>query len=102
MRTYHLLASRPGGFMNWPGDTLASKARIGIVVREMFRRWFGHSPDNYVWHKDGYMAGASDRRGNQIDLHQINYSFCTDPFCVALARRQDCAPLQFSPEGLPS
>lgn len=72
MRNYHLLASRPGGFMNWPGQHIRSTARIGTVVRVMFRRWFGNPADKCIWHKDGFMAQAWDRRGNQIEIEQRN------------------------------
>jgi hypothetical protein len=63
---------RAGGFMNHPGSLcVQSQARIGVVVRVMFRKWFGHTPTK-CWHKDGFMAEAWDRRGNRVIVEQVN------------------------------
>lgn len=59
--------------MNWPGgEATAEVSRIRCVVLVLFKRWFGRSPTEY-WHKDGFMAEAWDRRGNRIEVTQINF-----------------------------
>lgn len=73
MRTYSFSASRPGGLMFHPSRTIQSRSRIGVVVRLMFRKWFGRCPDKLVWHKDGFMAEAWDKRGNHVMVEQDNH-----------------------------
>lgn len=70
MRHYTFLASRPGGFMNWPGYYCKSKARIRVVAAIVFRKWFGRAPTE-LWAGAG-MAVASDERGNSIEVEQQN------------------------------
>ena len=70
MRTYELLVSRPGGFVNWPGHIISTRIRAAVAY--LFRRWFGRAPDDLVWHQDGFMAEASDKRGNKVQLTQEN------------------------------
>lgn len=70
-RTYHLTVMRPGGFMNWPGNTIKTDLRIRQTVLLVFRKWFGDLPSRH-YHKDGFMAEAWDRKGNRIMLEQIN------------------------------
>lgn len=71
MRTYHFTASRPGGFMNWPGAEATSNLRIRAVAIIIFRKWFGLNPTT-SWGVDGFMGEAWDERGNQITVEQIN------------------------------
>lgn len=71
-REYNFLAYRPGGFMFWPGKSISSNARIRAVLITVFRHWFGREP-NFVWSKDGFMGGARDERGNEVELEQINW-----------------------------
>ncbi|MDD5349260.1 MAG: hypothetical protein PHQ12_03520 [Chthoniobacteraceae bacterium] len=56
----------------WTGRSYTSNAKIGVVVRVLFRKWFGRSPDRYVWHKDGWMGEARDKRGNVVYVYQNN------------------------------
>lgn len=56
----------------WYQHEFTSNAKIGVVVRVLFRKWFGRSPDRCIWHKDGQFAGAEDRRGNYIFVTQLN------------------------------
>jgi hypothetical protein len=73
MRTYHVFYSRPGGFMNWPGHIIESNAKVGVVVRLQFRKWFGEKSSNdLTWHKDGFMGNAYDNRGNSCEVTQLN------------------------------
>ena len=73
MRNYTFLASRPGGFMNWPpGEVTATRSRIRETCVIAFRRWFGRSPI-FSWGSDGFMAQAWDERGNRMELEQFNH-----------------------------
>jgi len=76
VRTYTFLAMRPGGFMNWPPRQATSNNRIRVVAAQIFRKWFGRAPTK-SWHVDGFMAEASDERGNCIQVEQWN----NDPKC---------------------
>lgn len=71
MRTYCYDVMRPGGFMA-DNVTAVSRAKIRTVVSILFRKWFGHWPTS-VWHRDGFMAGARDRRKNEVLVTQINH-----------------------------
>ena len=71
MRSYSWIAHRPGGFMFYPDKYCDSQLRIRAVVCIMFRKYFGHPATEY-WHKDGFMAEAKDRRGNCIEVSQLN------------------------------
>jgi hypothetical protein len=84
MRTYTFMAGRPGGFMNWPGKIITSDWKIRAVAVEMFRRWFGREPTCH-WHKDGYMAEASDKRGNYVQIQQLNAYDNVEPDLTRLA-----------------
>ena len=50
----------------------ASNAKIGEVASELFRKWFGRAPDRLFWRANGFMAGARDKRGNEILVTQLN------------------------------
>lgn len=71
MRTYLWSAYRPGGFMFFPDRCCESKAKIRVVASLLFRKWFGHAPSG-GWHKNGFMSEVWDRRGNKIQVSQIN------------------------------
>lgn len=77
-RTYHFIASRPGGFMNWPGRQISSNHDIRACVIWMFRKWFGRRPTKW-WAKKGFMAQAWDERGNEVELHQVNHDHANRP-----------------------
>jgi len=70
MRTYTFLASRPGGYMNWPGAEISTQLRKRAVAVVVFRKWFGREPTT-CWSFWG-MSVASDERGNEIEINQIN------------------------------
>lgn len=57
---------------DWLQRNYTSDARIGVVVRVLFRKWFGRCPNRTVWHADGFMAVAEDRRGNYLVVEQRN------------------------------
>lgn len=78
MRTYSFLASRPGGYMNWPGRYLDAGAKPRVVAVLMFRRWFGREP-SFSWQWEGNMAEATDDRGNRIEIQQYNHGFKEKP-----------------------
>jgi hypothetical protein len=82
MRTYTFIASRPGGFMNFPGKFVSSDYKIRFVVNNIFRRWFGRRP-TWHWHVDGFMAEARDERGNCIHVEQVNaYERCVPDYTL--------------------
>ena len=64
----HGTNSQPDGW----DRAFTSTAKIGVVVRVLFRKWFGRSPDRFIWHKDGQIASAEDRRGNYVFVSQYN------------------------------
>lgn len=72
MREYTFIAFRPGGFMFYPDRVVTSTAKIRVVTSIVFRKWFGHAPNGLTWHVDGFMAEASDKRGNCIQVSQAN------------------------------
>jgi hypothetical protein len=71
-RVYTVTVFRPGGFMNGLGSISFSNLRIRQLCLTLFWSWFGLHPD-VSWHKDGFMAEAWDKRGNWIQITQINY-----------------------------
>ena len=71
-REYFWCASRAGGFMFFPSRYCCSQAKIRTVCTILFRKWFGYSPITMSWHKDGFMAECWDRRGNRIQVEQVN------------------------------
>lgn len=76
-RVYHVTAIRHGGhFEFFPSKVFYSSLRIREFSFVMFRKWFGgRAADrpNRCWHADGFMAEACDRRGNRIQVEQVNY-----------------------------
>lgn len=75
MRTYTYIAMRPGSHFDfWPPHWVACEARIRVVAAVMFRKYFGRAPDALCWHKDGFMAECSDRRGFCLQVEQVNHS----------------------------
>lgn len=75
-RTYHVLVMGHGyHFQNWPGRTWQSNQRIRAFAHTIFLKWFGRVPDRRrrSWHRDGFMAEVADRRGNIIQITQINH-----------------------------
>ena len=53
-------------------DMVSSTAKIGAVTSVMFRKVYGRAPDDLFWQAKGFMAGAQDKRGNQLTVHQYN------------------------------
>lgn len=72
MRHYSFLASRPGGFMNWPSLAVTTSMRIRPLAVILFRKWFGREP-NLSFGFDGWFARAEDERGNVITVEQDNH-----------------------------
>ena len=71
-RSYSYLMTRPGGYMFWPAKYITSNARIRVIALVMFRKFFGHN-GKLIWHQDGFMAEAKDKRGNAIQVFQANH-----------------------------
>jgi hypothetical protein len=74
MRRYYAEFNRHGTNsqpIGWSREITAN-AKIGVIVRVLFRKWFGRSPDRYIWHKNGRIASAEDRRGNNLFVGQYN------------------------------
>jgi hypothetical protein len=75
-RHYSVLFGRHGGFMNWPGASWGSNVSIRAFAASVFRQWFGRNPDGLCWHVKGQMASCHDRRGNYIEVEQVNKQRC--------------------------
>ncbi len=75
MRYYTWTVMRPGIHLDFwpPRQCSAPAARIRVVAAVMFRKYFGRAPDALCWHKDGFMAECSDRRGFCLQVEQTNY-----------------------------
>ena len=74
MRRYHANFNRHGTNSQpngWERE-FVSQAKIGVVVRVLFRKWFGRCPDRSIVHISGYFASAEDRRGNSLWVSQYN------------------------------
>lgn len=56
-----------------PTYVRSSHAKVGETAIIWFRRIFGRNPDRLFWQAKGFMAGAKDRRGNEVLVHQYNY-----------------------------
>lgn len=50
-----------------------SPMRIRQFTLHMFRKIFGGLPPTEHWHSDGFVASASDKRGNNIFVEQENH-----------------------------
>lgn len=57
--------------MFFPQRGVKSQARIRTVAHGLFRKWFGHAASR-EWHVNGFMAEVWDKRGNKIQVTQIN------------------------------
>lgn len=78
MRTYIVHATR-GHYkisLEWPPAEWRSTARIRQFCIVAFQKYFGGLTPNFHWHKDGFMAEASDARGNHITVEQSNWWHC--------------------------
>ena len=81
LRTYTVTAStghyKATVYCSIPGErwieTWRSSSRIRQFVIVAFRKYFGGREPNFHWHKDGFMAEASDARGNHICVEQTNW-----------------------------
>jgi len=88
VRTYTFLAGGPGrrrGYDFWPSREVVSTARIRVVTAVLFRKWFGRRA-SLVWHLDGQFAGARDKRGNFVDVEQINHYHRCSPGATQMRR----------------
>jgi hypothetical protein len=85
MRTYRVLFSRPGGFMNWPGYTVQSNTKIHAVAIVMFRKWFGDEP-NCSFGIDGFIGQAEDAKKNCVEVEQENYYHHYRPGATTMRR----------------
>lgn len=73
-REYSVMVMRHGGqFDYWPAKTWRSSRRIREFTHIFFRKWFGRAPDRLCWHKDGFMAECSCRRGFVVQVEQVNH-----------------------------
>lgn len=89
MRTYSFLAGGIGtrrGFDFWPARIVTSKSRIRTVALILFRKWFGGRAPTQCWHMDGFMAEASDGRGNTIQVEQINHYYSNSRGATTMRR----------------
>ena len=59
--------------ITWPPEIWWSNARIRQFTIVVFRKIFGGLEPNFHWHKDGFMAEASDARGNHVTVEQENW-----------------------------
>jgi len=75
MRLYHLTVTSHGHrpIPNTPKECNSPTAKVGTVALVIFRRIFGHNPNREFWQKKGFMAEASDQRGNRVLVEQINF-----------------------------
>lgn len=77
MRTYSFVAGTRAsrrGFDFWPPRICTSRARIRVVAAILLRKWFGNAAvPSSSWAVDGFMAEAYDRRGNFIQVEQVNH-----------------------------
>jgi hypothetical protein len=71
-RVYEVVAYRPGSFITSPGSITFSNFRIDQLCLILFWSWFGLHPDAF-WSEKGFMAEVWDKRGNWIQIRQINY-----------------------------
>ena len=55
-----------------PKYVTSESAKVGEVAVVLFRRIFGRPANRHVWKAKGFMAGAMDRRGDQVWVEQIN------------------------------
>ena len=98
-RTYTFVAMSGGwrrGFDFYPPRVVTSESRIRTVAIVLFRKWFGGLEPAAHWGIDGFMAQASDKRGNIIQIEQINhYRGCEGE---TLMRRPLC-PMVIKKEG---
>lgn len=75
-RVYSVMIMRHGyHFEYFPGRTWHSNCRIREFTHIIFQKWFGRQPDrrNHNWHVDGFMAECNDRRGNCVQVEQVNH-----------------------------
>lgn len=70
MKSYSFIAWRHGGAMNWPGKYIEASGNSRVVAVLVFRKWFGREPD-FSWGAN-FMAEATDKRGNRIEITQYN------------------------------
>lgn len=64
---------------------VVSPMRAGELIRTLFQSIF-HTTPTTVWHQQGFMAGASDKQGNELLLDQIDYpSLVTHYTCSEVA-----------------
>jgi hypothetical protein len=76
VRTYSFVTGQAGsrrGFDFWPPRMATSRSRIRLVALVLFQKWFGSRARISHWHKDGFMAEASDNRGNFVQVEQVNH-----------------------------
>lgn len=75
-REYTVIVMRHGHhFEFFPPRTWHSNQRIRAFAHTMFVKWFGRVPDRRWrnWHVDGFMAECRDRRGNCVQVEQVNW-----------------------------
>ena len=89
MRTYTFVAMQSGwrrGFEFYPPRVVTSQARIRTVAVVLFKKWFGGRCPDFHWHEDGFMAEASDRRGNWLQVKQVNHYHRRNPGATTMRR----------------
>ena len=86
-RTYIVSVTR-GGFKVSVAHNACwmSTSRIRQFTVDIFAKYFGGLVPSHLWHTDGDMASAGDRRGNNITVEQVNYFHKYHPGATTMRR----------------